>query len=156
MENIEEPEIETLVITEDIRSYIYESAKWSKFLSVVGFVLTGFMVLAAISAGALITAMNSVVGEANNPYAKLGGGALTVIMLMLALLYFYPSLLLFKYSSAAKKAVLFGDQENLSIAMGKMKSFFKFWGILTIVVFGFYLLLFLLAIIINLSASAIA
>jgi len=152
----QEPEMETLVITEDIRSYIYESAKWSKFLSIVGFVFTGFMVLVAFSAGGIISTMNSIVGEANNPYAKLGGGALTVIMLLFALLYFYPSLLLFNYSSAAKKAVLFGDQPNLAVAMSKMKSFFKFWGILTIVGLGFYLLIILFAVIVNISASVAA
>ncbi len=46
----QEAEMETLIISEDIRSYIYESAKWSKFLSIVGFVFTGLMVLVAFSA----------------------------------------------------------------------------------------------------------
>jgi hypothetical protein len=152
----QEPEMETLIITEDIRSYIYESAKWSKFLSIVGFVATGFMVLVAFSAGGIISTMNSMVGEANNPYAKLGAGALTVLLLLLALLYFYPSLLLFKYSSAAKKAVLFGDQPNLAVAMSKLKSFFKFWGVLAIVALGFNLLIILFAVIVNISASVAA
>lgn len=145
-----------LTVTEDIRSYIYETARWTKFLSIVGFVLTGIMILVSFSAGAIISAMNDKVGAANNPWAALGGGFLTVLFLLSALLYFYPSLLLFKYANSAKQAVLFGDQPALSVAMGKMKSFFKFWGIITITILGLYTISFLLGVVAFLGAGSIA
>ncbi|WP_214229072.1 DUF5362 family protein [Pedobacter sp. B4-66] len=145
-----------LTVTEDIRSYIYETARWTKFLSIVGFVLTGIMILVSFSAGALISTMNDRVGVANNPWAALGGGFLTVVFLLSALLYFYPSLLLFKYANSAKQAVLFGDQPALSAAMGKMKSFFKFWGIITITVLGLYIISFLLGVVAYLGAGNVA
>ena len=145
-----------LIVTEDIRSYIYETARWAKFLSVIGFVLTGIMILFSFSAEALITTMNGRVGEANNPWATLGGGFLTILFLLSALLYFYPSLLLFKYASSAKQAVLYGDQPALSVALGKMKSFFKFWGIITIVILGLYTLSLLFGIVAYLGANGTA
>ena len=154
MENIEEKEQEVLIITEDIRSYIYETAKWCNFLSVVGFVFSAFMVMASFGVGSFMTVMNNTVGPENNPYAALGPGILTVFCLLFALMYFYPSLLLFKYANAAKKAVLFADQPTLSIAMSKMKSFFKFWGILTIVMLSLYALLILFGIIAGISAAS--
>nr|WP_068886579.1 DUF5362 family protein [Pedobacter panaciterrae] len=145
-----------LTVTEDIRSYIYETARWTKFLSIIGFVATGIMVLFSFSAEALISAMNGRVGAANNPWAALGGGFLTVVFLLSALLYFYPSLLMFKYANAAKQAVLFGDQPALSEAMSKMKSFFKFWGIITITILGLYIISFLLGIVAYLGAGSVA
>ncbi|NRF41815.1 hypothetical protein [Pedobacter foliorum] len=146
-----------LTVTEDIRSYIYETARWTKFLSIVGFVLTGIMILFSFSTGAIITAMNvSLGGAANNPWAAFGGGFLTVLVLLFALLYFYPSLLLFKYANSAKQAVLFGDQPALSVAMGKMKSFFKFWGIITITVLGLNTISFLLGVVALLGAGSVA
>lgn len=154
MENIEEEETAVLVITEDIRSYIYEAARWTKFLAIIGFVVTGFMVMLSFSAGAIIGVMNKTYGEANNPWAALGSGFLTVVLLLSALLYFYPSLLLFKYSGSAKQAVLFADQDALGIAMGKMKSFFKFWGIITIVILAFCFIAILFAIVASIGAAS--
>jgi len=155
MENFEEKEPEVLIITEDIRSYIYETAKWANFLSIVGFILTALMVLCTFFVGAFMTLMNNAMGDAN-PYAALGAVGLTVMLLFCALIYFYPSLLLFKYANAAKKAVLFADQATLSVAMSKMKSFFKFWGILTVIILAFYGLAFLFGIIAGIGAAGVA
>jgi hypothetical protein len=128
-ENLQ-PEPVSLMVTEDIRSFIYESSKWTKFLAIVGFVFTGLMIMLSLSVSAIISSMNNMVGAQNNPYAAMGTGFLTVFLLIMAAIYFYPSFILFKFSTSAKQAVLYGDQESLSVAMNKMKSFFKFWGIL--------------------------
>lgn len=151
----EEEEV-LLTVTEDIRSYIYETARWTKFLSIIGFVVTGIMILFSFSAEALISTMNGRVGAANNPWAALGGGFLTIVFLLSALLYFYPSLLMFKYANSAKQAVLYGDQPALSEAMSRMKSFFKFWGIITITILGLYIISFLLGIVAYLGAGSVA
>jgi len=129
---------EKLIITEDIRSYIYDSAKWTQFLAVVGFVFSAFTILFAFGSGAFLSTLASV--EPGNPLIKLGSGFLTAMFLVFALLYFYPSLLLYNYSTAAKTAVLYADQEGLVVAMKKLKSFFKFWGILMIIFISFYVL----------------
>ncbi|TDO24847.1 DUF5362 family protein [Pedobacter duraquae] len=134
-----EPENIALVVTEDIRSYIYETAKWSRFLSIVGFILSAIVALAAFGAGAVISSMPDTPGI--GIFKAIGGAGVTILYLLFALMYFYPSLLLYKYAGAAKNAVLYGDQPSLSIAMSKMKSLFKFWGILTIVIIAAYVLL---------------
>ena len=45
MQNIEEQEETTsqqqLIITEEIRSYIYDVAKWANFLAILGFIIAG-------------------------------------------------------------------------------------------------------------------
>jgi hypothetical protein len=161
MENFDEPEtglsaeheIETLIITEDIRSYIYESAKWSRFLSIVGFILTFFMVIAALSMNSIMTAMSEI--PAYSGLAKFGSAGLTLIYLIIALIYFYPSFLMYKFAGSAKQAVLYGDQASLSLAMQKMKSIFKFWGILTIILLSIYMLMLLAGVMIGLSAAGI-
>lgn len=147
MENFDEelvspasvPETAQLIVTEDIRSYIYETAKWTKFLSIMGFIFTAFIALAAFGAGAIVNTLPDTPGM--GAFKAIGGAGITIIYLLFALLYFYPSLLLYKYSGAAKNAVLYGDQPSLSIAMSKMKSLFKFWGIFTIVIIGAYVLI---------------
>jgi hypothetical protein len=150
MENYNEPEmgheeeddVIRLIITEDVRSYIYETAKWTKFLSIVGFILTGLMVMVALSVGSMMDSMAEI--PAYSGLAAMGSGVFIFFYLLLALVYFYPSYLMYKFSSAAKLAVLYGSQEGLSEAMAKMKSIFKFWGILTIVFISLYVLMIVL------------
>lgn len=145
MDNIEETkpeygqeeEVEALWISEDVRSYLYETSKWAKFLAVVGLIFSILTALTAFGAGAV---MNSGAISANNPLMKLGAAGITVIYLLLAVLQFYPSMQLYKFATAANQAVLYTDQESLSAAMHKLKSFFKFWGIITIAFLALYLM----------------
>jgi len=151
-----EDEMEALIITEDIRSYIYETAKWTHFLSIVGFILTGLMVVSAFTVGPLMSTIGNAMGPGGALISKLGGGFITVLYLFIALFYFYPSLLMFKYSRSAKTAVLFADQPSLSIAMSKMKSLFKFWGIFTIVIIAFYILAIVFMVVAGVGAATMA
>lgn len=144
-------EVETLIITEDIRSYIYETAKWAKFLSVMGFVFCVLIILLALSLPSILAAMSAM---GKNPLMGVASGVITAIYILIALLYFYPSLMLFKYANSAKKAVLFLDQASLGEAMSKMKSFFKFWGIVTIAILGFYAVALLFGIVAGMGAAA--
>lgn len=143
----QEQDVPPLVVSEDLRSHIYEMAKWARVLAIVGFVFSGFMVLASFSAPAIIDSVSQTMGEKNNPYAAIGGSGMMIAILLFALLYFYPSLMLFKFSNLSKSAVLYGDQENLNAGMAALKSFFKFIGIVTLVVVVFYGLIVFLAII---------
>ncbi|WP_237028703.1 DUF5362 family protein [Pedobacter steynii] len=156
MEDFEEKEPvqeenEILVITEDIRSYIYDTAKWAKFLSVIGFVFCVLIVICAFFVPAVISSMTAMGGQ--SPVTQIAPAVLTVTYLLIGLLYFYPSLMLFKYATAAQKAVLFLDQSSLGIAMSKMKSFFKFWGVFTIVIISFYVIGILFAVVAGIGVS---
>lgn len=147
MENYNEPEVGheeedgaiRLIITEDIRSYIYQAAKWAKFLSIVGFIVTGLMVMIALSVQTVMQSLSEI--PAYSGLAALGSGVIMFFYLLLALLYFYPSYLMYKFSSSAKLAVLYGNQESLGEAMTKMKSIFKFFGILTVAFISIYVLM---------------
>jgi len=149
----EQPE-KPLIVTEDVRSYLYDMSKWTKFLSIIGFVFTALIALFAFGSSAFVSILATYSPE--NPLAAMGSGFLTVYFLVMALLYFYPSLLLFKQSNAVKKAVLYGDQESLSTAMLNLKSFFKFWGVLMIVLIAFYLMFMLMAIIVGMGTAGLS
>jgi hypothetical protein len=143
MQNIEEQEEANshpqLIITEEIRSYIYDVAKWANFLAIVGFVIATLMLLAALTVG---TAMNTnpqiaaMLGE----LSKIGSTAITIVFIAYGLFILYPSLLLFKYAKKAKLGVLYGEQESLNDAFSSLKSLFRFWGIMVIILIGINLL----------------
>lgn len=145
MEDFEQqvPDEVKLIVTEEMRSYIYEIAKWARFLSIIGFILSAFLIIGSFGIGAAISANPAMLAQLG-PLAGAGGIVITVFYLILALMYFYPSLLLFRFSNKGKQGVLYGNQESLNDAMMNMKSLFKFWGIFTIVIMICYFLFALL------------
>ena len=136
---ITQPEVK-LVVTEEMRSYIYEIAKWASFLAIVGFAFAGITILSAFTIGAVMNSNPQLLAMANTMGAA-AGVVFTVMFLILAFAIFYPSLLMFKYATKAKIGVLYGDQASLDEAMSKLKSLFKYWGIITIIYLGFYALM---------------
>jgi len=143
MENLEETnetqEQTTLVVSEEMRSYIYEIAKWAGFLAIVGFVFTGMMIISGFTIGAAMNTSPEIMLMAG-PLGKFGSVFFTVFSLIFAFAVFYPSLLMFKYSSKAKHGVLYGEQGSLNDAISKLKSLFKYWGILNIIFISLYIL----------------
>lgn len=144
MENLQDTtdpqEQPQLVVSEEMRSYFYEMAKWANFLAIVGFVFAGFMVVGAFTLGSAM-GTNPELGAMVGQMGAFGGLAFTIILLLYAFVIFYPSLLLFKYATKAKLGVLYGEQASLDEAMAKLKSLFKFWGIITMIFIILYILM---------------
>ncbi len=146
MENYDENDLHAgpkLIVTEDVRSYIFETTKWTRFMSVLGFIAAAVFAIAGFSAGAIMSAalnatMNSFeYGAADRNMIQQGGTITWMIILFLySLFIFYPSLVLYKYSNLAARAVKDADQEAFSQSAVKMKSFFKFYGIVSIIWIG--------------------
>jgi hypothetical protein len=138
----EVPQEVKLVVTEEMRSYFYDMSKWARFLSVVGFVISAFLTLGSFGIGAAVTANPGMLNQLG-PLGGIGATGITIFYLLLALFFFYPSLLLLRFSAKVKQGVLFGDQGNLNDAIAHVKSLFKFWGVITILLIASYFLLLL-------------
>lgn len=127
-----------LRLDQQASGYLSETAKWGKFLAIVGFIMCALIVLIGIFAGSI---MSSAFGE-------LGGGAgfggmgvgMAVVYILFALLYFFPCLYLYRFAVRAQVALRNNDQQSLNIAFMNLKSCFKFVGILTIIVLALYAL----------------
>jgi hypothetical protein len=158
MESYKQPEITPessdlfeLQMDHENLGYLNETARWAKFLAIVGFVAIGFMLLMGIFFGSIFGAMSSFSGAS---YSRIGlsGSSLgfTFLYIALAALYFFPTLYLFNFATKMQVAIRNNDQFNLNAAFKNLKSCFKFLGILTIVLIAFYVL----AIIIGIAAAA--
>ena len=127
----------TLYVEPAGQEYLKETAKWSRFLAIVGFVMTGMIVLAALFAGSLVSALSVTTPE----LALFPSAGLTFTYLLVAAFYFFPCLFLFQSSQKLMAALQSGSSEELTRALEKLKSFFRFVGILTLVVIGIYALM---------------
>lgn len=136
-----------LTVTHISRGFLAETAKWAKFLAILGFIMCGFM---AIISFFLPFLMSFVPADEMFSMGVLGKGLgmfLTVIYLGLALLLFMPCLYLYRFSTKMKIALMQSDTEVLDAAFSNIKSFFKFYGIMTIITLSFYILLFVISIV---------
>ena len=138
-ENVEENEQPQLIVSEDMRSYIYDTTKWAKFLAIVGFVVSSFLILTSFTIGpAMQTSPELAASMAKSGISSIG---ITLFCLLYAFAVFYPSLLLFKYANKAQFGVLYGEQASLDEAFGKLKSLFKYWSAVTIIGIVLYIIL---------------
>lgn len=120
-------------------SYLTESAKWGKFLAIMGFIFCGFMAVLAFILPTLITRL-----PAYSNFSGVMQGAMTVVYLAGAVLLFFPCFYLYKFSVKMQAAVKGVSQEALDESLMNLKSMFKFYGILTIVLLSLYALIFVL------------
>ncbi len=143
-ETLQQP---TLIVTEDMRSYIYDMAKWANSLAIVGFVIAAILILASFTVGSAMQADPKL--AATMATSNLNPIVITIFCLIWAFAVFYPSLLLFKYATKAKLGVLYGQQASLDEAFGKLKSLFKYWGVITLIVVALYIMLVILTLVTN-------
>lgn len=143
------------VLTDESESFLKETAKWGYFLSILGFVFIGIMVLFAIFMGAFLSKLGSMGGSSmGNPISVMGnmGGFMAVIYLIIALIYFFPVYYLFLFSSKAKAAFRNNDNELLNESFQYLKSHYKFIGIMALIMVSFYGIFFFFAFIIGMTS----
>jgi hypothetical protein len=133
---IDQIESNDLSLTSAAKTFLSEAAGWTKFLSILGFVFIGLMVIVGLFAGSIISDLM----EAQTGTSMMSGAFLTVFYLLFAVLYFFPVYYLFQFSSKMKAALAQQSSELLQQAFENLKSHYKFMGILMIVVLGFYVI----------------
>lgn len=142
-----------LQITSLAKEYLTETAKWAKFLSIVGFVVIGFIVLAGFFMFAAGSAFESMGASG---FGAGFGAAAGIFYFLIALLYFFPVLYLYKFANNAKLALRDNNSENLTMAFENLKSHYKFVGILTLIMVCIYGLIFLITIMAGIGAAAMS
>ncbi|HYV91697.1 MAG TPA: DUF5362 family protein [Chitinophagales bacterium] len=128
-----------LEIDSEEAAYLKETAGWAKFLAIVGLVFCGLIVVLAFFMNSVLSSIPNLSGT---PFPMQGVGIMfTIIYLLLALLYFFPCYYLLNFATKMKNALLRHDQILLKHSLSNLKSCFKFFGIMTLVVIGFYALI---------------
>jgi heme/copper-type cytochrome/quinol oxidase subunit 2 len=145
MEQTENVNLFELQLDQSSINYLNEASRWSRFLSILGFIYIGLLIIAGILFGSF---GNSLMpgSDAEMPM-RLSGVFISLIFILMALVLFIPVLYLFNFSSKMRKALRNNDQPVLTEALKNLKSFFKFYGILAIVGLSFYALAIVAAVI---------
>jgi hypothetical protein len=113
----------------DVLKPLSDTKPWVRLCSILGFILTFFSVIGGIGVMFAGSAMDGATAGMPVPMSVLG-----VFYLVFAFFYFMPSLYLFKYASAIASAEVSHSSEDIATAVGYQKSFWKFVGIIALII----------------------
>jgi hypothetical protein len=143
-------ENQDLVIDFETQGFLKETAKWTHFLSILGFVGVGLFVMIGLFVQSIFSKLGSMSGGMMGN--QMGGGFIGSFYIVMAVVYFFPVYYMFKFSTKLKVALRTNDNLELKDAFKFLKSHFKFVGILFLVLTVLYAIVFVIA----LSAGALA
>ena len=116
----------SLNITESMFLSLKQTKPWTMLMSIIGFIYVGFMIIFGLGGSFLFSRFG-----APRPFPS--SIIFTVMYLIMGILYFFPCLFLFKFSSSIGRLLEGGGAAEMEEALVNQKSFWKFIGILAII-----------------------
>ncbi|MBA3827843.1 MAG: hypothetical protein H0X33_02810 [Taibaiella sp.] len=150
MSFLEDNNAPQLVVDDLAKAQLLEAGRWTKFLGIIYIIFMVLIMLCAIAMGSVLNrAMVQQYGAAS---PMIGSGLISGLYLLIVMgLMVYPVYSLLRYSGKMKKGIQHNDQYSFNEGLRAIKGFFKYNGILLIVVIGIYLVFFI-ALMVGLSA----
>lgn len=131
-----------LNVDQSIKAHLYETAKWGRFLAIVGFIFCGLIVVLGFVMASTFDNLAGTGVETYGDQSPLQGAgiAMMVVYIFMALLNFFACLFLLRFANKMKIALVADDQTRFNESFQQLKSLFRYVGILTIILIAFYLL----------------
>ncbi len=127
-------------IAQETLNNLNTTRKWTMFLAIIGFIFLGLFIVIGVITGIFLSAFNSGATSMGIPESLL-----EVIFIILAIVYFFPVLFLFRFSKHAAHAVQTLDKQELHKAFQNLNSYFAYLGVLLIIVLSFYIVALIVA-----------
>ena len=122
----------SIILDENAIEHLRIARKWSNFLSIIGIVIIGIMLIAMV--GILILASRFPQDE----LVRFTALAQMLPLVVMLLIYGIPIYYLYQFGKHSKIAINNHDSEAISLAFKYLKLHYRFMGILVIVVFVLY------------------
>jgi hypothetical protein len=139
MENDKQTENSENQLTSAAVGFLQESAKWSKFMAIIGFIGIGIMVLISVF-------MAIGIGATTMPELPFSMSVFSIIYVVFAAIYFFPVYYLYQYATKTSFALHSKNKQLLTDGLENLKSHHKFLGIFTLIIVSLYGFIFVLAI----------
>lgn len=133
-----------ITVTDTMLDALRRTKPWVTFLSILGFIFTGLLALLALmmfATGGMWSAVPHQPGAPAFLGPAFGIGMGVLYLVMAVFMYLLPCVILFRYSTAIGRIASSDAEEAMEQALSQQKSFWKYVGILMIVVLVLYVLL---------------
>ena len=130
------------LLTPESAAFLLKTAKWGKFLAILGFIVTFFLFLAGILMSFVLGMLPDEMIPLNMPFSP---RVFSVFYIVIAGIYIVPVIFLNSFCNNAIKAIENSSTANLTVSLKNLKNLFVFVGISTIVILSFYAIILIIA-----------
>jgi hypothetical protein len=134
-------EIRKIEIEQDTLKDLDTTRKWSMFIAILGFIFIGLIVTIGLFAGVFL----SVFKSSGTGGLGIAESLVFIPLLLVAVIYFFPVLYLFRFSKHTSEAVRKLDKQELHKAFKNLRRYYVYTGIVVIVVLVIYVVAFVIA-----------
>ena len=127
-------------IEQDTLRHLDATRKWTMFFAVIGFIFLGLLLIGGIAAGAFLSVFRS--GQLDTGLPQ---WILIPVFIVIAAIYFFPVLFLFRFSTNMRNAVQTLQKDDLHKAFKNLRAYFAYLGVLVIIGLIFYVVALIIA-----------
>lgn len=145
MEEVQPQPLFSLSIDPVTKTHLSETARWARFLAIVGMISLVLMVVFGLVYSIWLSSMvSSMQGRygVQAPGAYTGGLAVgaAFMFIVMAVIAFFPMLYMLRFANQMKAALYSNDQENLNSSFQNLKRYFRYVGIITLIGIGLWVI----------------
>lgn len=144
MEQTTSTSLFSLSIDPVTKAHLTETARWARFLAIIGFVFLALMLVGGIISIATMSYLTGNMGgdaAGFSMFAGYGIGFFAFFFIIIAVIVFFPLMFMLRFANQMKAALNSNDQQKLNTSFQNLKAYFRFWGIITIISLAFYAIL---------------
>ena len=134
------------------KEHLAETAKWARFLAIVGFVALVLLTGIGIYASIVLNQFENMYGNESRGVGSVLGLGAAITYLVVFLIYIFPIVFMFRFAGKMRQALDSHDQAALNVSFQNLKVCFRYLGIVTIIGIVFVALLLFLGIVGSVAA----
>jgi hypothetical protein len=115
------------------REHLSETAKWARFLAIVGLISLFFITAFGIYTAIVLRSYEDMYGYNRRGVGNALGVGTSLIYLFGFLLYVFPIVFLLRFANKMKQALAANNQEALTTSFLNLKICFRYIGVVTII-----------------------
>lgn len=131
----------SLTIDPLTKTHLTETARWARFLAIVGMIVLALGLVVSVMASTIFTRFFGFpTGVDDDTNTSLGAVRIGMVvgMLITFAIVFFPLLFLLRFSNAMRRAIAANDQNRLNESFQNLKVYFRYLGILVIIFLVLY------------------
>lgn len=140
----------SLTIDQVTKTNLYETAKWARFLAIVGFVFLVIMIISGVMVSITLSRFEGMSGSGG--FGGVAGPSVAMLYIIFAAIAFFPLLYTLRFANRMQGALNGNDQALLNASFQNLKVCFRYLGIITII----SIVLFALSLIFSIAGLALS
>jgi heme/copper-type cytochrome/quinol oxidase subunit 2 len=120
-------------IGSEILNNLNSTRKWTTFLSVLGFIFLGLLIVAGLTTSLFLTTFKTQEANLGIPES-----VMIIIFIVIGAIYFCPVFFLFRFSRNTRDAIQNLDRKKMAKGINNLRLYFTYIGIMVIIVLSIY------------------